>query len=174
MFMLAEYVNMTTVSALATTLFLGGWQAPWPLSMWDGANTGWWPLLWFVAKVWVFLFLFMWLRATLPRLRYDQFMALGWKVLIPVSLVWIMTVAIVRTLRTQGYAGWAVLLITTGAFVAVALLAYLWRTLRRRRAVVDEAGPAADSGAFPIPPIPVEGAPMPRCLTSSTPSPASA
>ena len=52
MFMLAEYVNMTTVSALATTMFLGGWHAPWPISMWDGANTGWWPLLWFVAKVW--------------------------------------------------------------------------------------------------------------------------
>ncbi len=83
MFMLAEYVNMTTVSALATTLFLGGWQAPWPISLWDGANTGWWPLLWFIAKVWAFLFLFMWLRATLPRMRYDQFMALGWKVLIP-------------------------------------------------------------------------------------------
>ncbi len=82
MFMLAEYVNMTTVSALATTLFLGGWHAPWPLSLWDGANTGWWPLLWFTAKVWVFLFVFMWLRATLPRLRYDQFMALGWKILI--------------------------------------------------------------------------------------------
>ncbi len=85
--MLAEYVNMTTVSALATTLFLGGWRAPWPISLWDGANSGWWPLLWFVAKVWVFLFVFMWLRATLPRLRYDQFMALGWKLLIPVSLV---------------------------------------------------------------------------------------
>ena len=58
MFMLAEYVNMTTVSALATTMFLGGWHAPWPISMWDGANTGWWPLLWFTAKVWAFLFLY--------------------------------------------------------------------------------------------------------------------
>ena len=62
MFMLAEYVNMTTVSALATTLFLGGWQAPWPINMWDGANSGWWPLLWFVAKVWTFMFMFIWLR----------------------------------------------------------------------------------------------------------------
>ena len=51
LFFLAEYINMVTVSALATTLFLGGWRAPWPLSLWDGANQGWWPVLWFVAKV---------------------------------------------------------------------------------------------------------------------------
>ena len=106
MFMLAEYVNMTTVSALATTLFLGGWQAPWPLSLIPGANTGWCPLLWFVAKVWTFLFVFMWLRATLPRLRYDQFMALGWKLLIPVSLAWIMTVAVTKWLRMHGSGPW--------------------------------------------------------------------
>jgi NADH-quinone oxidoreductase subunit H len=154
-FMLAEYVNMTTVSALATTLFLGGWQAPWPLTLWDGANSGWWPLLWFVAKVWVFLFGFMWLRATLPRMRYDQFMALGWKVLIPVSLAWIMIVAISRTLRAQGYTQGAVLLIAAGAVVTLAILAYLWKAVRRRR-VPDIVAPAADAGAFPIPPIPVK------------------
>ena len=51
MFFLAEYINMVTVSALATTLFLGGWRAPWPISLWHGANAGWWPMLWFVAKV---------------------------------------------------------------------------------------------------------------------------
>ncbi|MGV0688472.1 complex I subunit 1/NuoH family protein, partial [Mycolicibacterium thermoresistibile] len=56
MFMLAEYVNMTTVSALATTMFLGGWHAPFPFNLIDGANSGWWPLLWFVAKVWTFMF----------------------------------------------------------------------------------------------------------------------
>jgi len=152
MFMLAEYVNMTTVSALATTLFLGGWAAPWPLNMWDGANTGWWPLLWFIGKVWAFLFFFMWLRATLPRLRYDQFMGLGWKVLIPISLAWIMTVAIVRTLRTEGYDAWAVILVTASAVAGVALIAYLWRTLRRRQLRADAV--PANTGSFPIPPIP--------------------
>jgi NADH-quinone oxidoreductase subunit H len=155
-FMLAEYVNMTTVSALATTLFLGGWQAPWPLTLWDGANSGWWPLLWFVAKVWAFLFLFMWLRATLPRMRYDQFMGLGWKVLIPISLAWIMTVAVVRTLRTQGYDGWAAFMVIASAVVGVALVILLWRTLRRRQIRADAV--PADTGAFPIPRIPTKEA----------------
>ena len=88
---------MVTVSALATTLFLGGWRAPWPISIWDGANTGWWPMLWFFVKVVVALFVFIWLRGTLPRLRYDQFMRFGWKVLVPISLVWILVVATMRT-----------------------------------------------------------------------------
>lgn len=155
MFMLAEYVNMTTVSALATTLFLGGWQAPWPISLIDGANSGWWPLLWFVAKVWAFMFVFMWLRATLPRLRYDQFMGLGWKVLIPLSLVWIMTVAVVRTLRAQGYGVWAATLVVASAAVGVAVVAVLWKVLRRRR-LRHPDGPASDSGDFPVPPIPAK------------------
>ncbi len=161
MFMLAEYVNMTTVSALAATLFLGGWHAPWPLSIWEGANTGWWPLLWFVAKVWMFLFAFMWLRATLPRMRYDQFMALGWKVLIPVSLVWILIVAALRSLHNQGYQGWAPALVVIGILVALALFVALRRGLQgsNARAVPDQSGAQAateaDTGGFPVPPMPV-------------------
>ena len=77
MFFLAEYINMITVSAVATTLFLGGWRAPWPLSLFSWANAGWLPMLWFVAKLCIFLFIFIWLRGTMPRLRYDQFMHLG-------------------------------------------------------------------------------------------------
>jgi NADH-quinone oxidoreductase subunit H len=155
MFMLAEYVNMATVSALATTLFLGGWHAPWPINMWDGANTGWWPLLWFTAKVWAFLFLFFWLRATLPRMRYDQFMALGWKVLIPVSLVWIMIVSSTRSLRNQGYGQLTSGLITVAVVVALIVLYALWRTVRARsiRKIPEQA---VDSGAFPVPPLPTE------------------
>ncbi|WP_428847384.1 NADH-quinone oxidoreductase subunit NuoH [Mycolicibacterium cosmeticum] len=132
MFMLAEYVNMTTVSALATTLFLGGWQAPWPMSMLDGTNSGWLPLVWFTAKVWGFLFLFMWLRAALPRLRYDQFMALGWKLLIPTSLLWMLVVAALATFGgpDQSPAPAAAAGIGVLALVTVIIT---WRTRRARR-----------------------------------------
>ena len=102
LFFLAEYINMATVSALATTLFLGGWRAPWPISIWDGANEGYWPFLWFMAKVMFFIFVFVWLRGTLPRLRYDQFMAFGWKWLIPASVVWIVAVAAIRVVDLRG------------------------------------------------------------------------
>jgi NADH-quinone oxidoreductase subunit H len=104
MFFLAEYINMTTVSALATTLFLGGWRAPWPIStIWPGANSGWWPVLWFLIKVFLLLFGYVWLRGTLPRTRYDQLMALGWKILIPFSIVWLLLVATVRALRQDNH-----------------------------------------------------------------------
>lgn len=167
MFMLAEYVNMTTVSALATTMFLGGWQAPFPFNMIEGANSGWWPLLWFVAKVWTFLFLFMWLRATLPRMRYDQFMALGWKVLIPVSLGWIVVVAITRTLRGQGSPAWVTAVISIGAVVTVALLLMLLRSIRRN-AIPTFTLPTDPSAVsvYPIPPIP-----SPPRLSRPEPSP---
>ncbi|MBN3513570.1 MULTISPECIES: NADH-quinone oxidoreductase subunit NuoH [Mycolicibacterium] len=154
MFMLAEYVNMTTVSALATTMFLGGWHAPFPFNLIDGANSGWWPLLWFTAKVWAFMFLYFWLRATLPRLRYDQFMALGWKVLIPVSLVWIMVVAVTHSLREQGYHNWATGLVTTAVVVVAVLAVALWKALRGRTV---QPIPQQSTGAYPVPPLPNAG-----------------
>jgi NADH-quinone oxidoreductase subunit H len=168
MFMLAEYVNMTTVSALAATMFLGGWHAPWPLNLWAGANTGWWPVLWFVAKVWTFLFIYFWLRATLPRLRYDQFMALGWKLLIPVSLVWALIAAVIRTLRNQGYPHWTLLLVISSVIVAAALVFSLRRPFSvpspraRARALSKQHQDGAESiGAaptFPTPPLPAQQA----------------
>ncbi len=152
MFMLAEYVNMTTVSALAMTMFLGGWHAPWPISLIDGANTGWWPLLWFTAKVWGFLFFYMWLRATLPRLRYDQFMALGWKLLIPTSLTWIMAVAVAKTLRMNGSPPWTTVVVYGAFFAAVALVGIGYNARRRR--TLTAPPPAALANGFPVPPLP--------------------
>ncbi|PXW30713.1 UNVERIFIED_CONTAM: NADH dehydrogenase subunit H [Williamsia faeni] len=161
MFMLAEYVNMATVSALAATLFLGGWHAPWPISLWDGANSGWFPLIWFVAKVWGFLFFFIWLRTTLPRLRYDQFMALGWKVLIPVSLTWVMIVATVRAIRNEGYSDATAVISVAGVVIALALIVLLWKVFRGKRdlrraepVLVERMVPFdAMAGGFPVPPI---------------------
>lgn len=102
LFFLAEYINMATVSALATTLFLGGWHVPfWIDHVWAGANEGYWPVLWFFGKLLVFIWGFIWLRGTLPRLRYDQFMKLGWQRLIPVSLLWILAVAVIRAVALQ-------------------------------------------------------------------------
>jgi NADH-quinone oxidoreductase subunit H len=88
MFFLAEYANMIAASALATTLFLGGWQGPFfP------------PVVWFVLKVFGFIFLFIWLRATLPRFRYDQLMGFGWKVLLPLALANVMLTAAAMLIR---------------------------------------------------------------------------
>ncbi|KAF0221264.1 MAG: NADH-quinone oxidoreductase subunit [Geobacteraceae bacterium] len=87
MFFMAEYANMVTVSAVAATFFLGGWQGPTP-----------WPILNFVAKVYFFMFCFIWIRATYPRYRYDQLMRLGWKVFLPLALLNIVVTGIVVTL----------------------------------------------------------------------------
>lgn len=100
LFFLAEYINLINVSAICTTLFLGGWRAPWPISLWEGANTGYWTLIWFFGKVLAFMFVFVWLRGTLPRFRYDQFMHMGWKVLIPFSLAWVVLIGVARVLNT--------------------------------------------------------------------------
>jgi NADH-quinone oxidoreductase subunit H len=158
MFYLAEYNNMTTVSALAVTLFLGGWRAPWPISLWAGADSGWWPVLWFLIKVFILLFGYVWLRGTLPRVRYDQLMAVGWKILIPLSIVWILLIATIRAWRndTHSPVPYAV-----GGLVLVLILALFtfWDTAAQRRAA--EIGPeppiAGEDGAtvagFPVPPL---------------------
>ena len=155
LFFLAEYINMATVSALATTLFLGGWRAPWPISIWDGANEGYWPFLWFMGKVLFFIFIFIWLRGSLPRLRYDQFMAFGWKVLIPGSIVWIVAVATIRVIDLRGGIDRAWLI--GGAAVFAVLLLVLLFIPERERAVEEPEAEEFDAfaGGYPVPPMPV-------------------
>ncbi|MFJ4189667.1 MULTISPECIES: NADH-quinone oxidoreductase subunit NuoH [unclassified Kitasatospora] len=158
MFMLAEYVNMVTVSAVASTLFLGGWRAPWPVSeFWAGANHGWWPMLWITLKIQLLLFFFIWLRGTLPRLRYDQFMKLGWKVLIPVSLVWLVLIASVRALRNEGY-GFGEVVLYVGAPVGAILLLALVRDFLRKQPEEEPQPPKGEfdpmAGGYPVPPLP--------------------
>ncbi|MEV5003418.1 NADH-quinone oxidoreductase subunit NuoH [Nocardioides sp. LML1-1-1.1] len=160
LFFLAEYINMATVSALATTLFLGGWHAPfWIDEVWAGANEGYWPVLWFFGKVLFFIFMFIWLRGSLPRLRYDQFMAFGWKRLIPISLGWIVIVATFRVARNEGAfdgGNQTFWLVTAGLVVAAFLLSLL---IPEKKA--DEAPAAVNvprPGGYPVPQMPAGGA----------------
>src|SRR5690606_34501195 len=154
LFFLAEYINMVNVSALATTLFLGGWHAPWPLSLiGDGVlNTGWWPVLWFFGKTLAFLFFFVWLRGSLPRLRYDQFMNLGWKVLVPLSLLWILVVTVIRALRTSEAVTTTQLLIGVAVLIGVLLLATFLIPERGGSEKKEEGAPLSGSG-YPVPPL---------------------
>jgi len=161
MFFLGEYVNMFTVSALATTMFLGGWQAPPGIAaINDGMfNEGWWPLLWFVIKLWLFMFFFVWLRGSLPRVRYDQFMRFGWKFLIPVTLLWVVFVAFLRGAQVAWFGeNTRLAAITLVGVIAIVALAVAWVWDGRREAAAvpaerpDEIDPFA--GGYPVPPLP--------------------
>jgi NADH-quinone oxidoreductase subunit H len=164
LFMLSEYVGMVTMSAFTTTLFLGGWRAPWPITeFWAGANAGWWPLLWFFGKVLTLVFVFVWLRGTLPRLRYDQFMRFGWKVLLPINLVWILLLAGLRTLQQEQLSTSSRYLIIGGAVVTVLLLALLWPERKEPAApTAEEEARARPPGSFPLPPMDLQVPPSPR------------
>ena len=100
LFFLAEFMNVITMSAIMVTLFFGGPAGPIFFGL-----TWFWPTIWFMSKVMVFLFIFVWFRATLPRLRYDQLMDLGWKVLIPLSLFWLMFISL-KELRASNDWNW--------------------------------------------------------------------
>ncbi|KAB2350722.1 NADH-quinone oxidoreductase subunit NuoH [Actinomadura rudentiformis] len=172
MFFLAEYINLATLSALCTTLFLGGWRAPAPIStVWAGANQGWWPVLWFVLKLVAFIFFFIWLRGTLPRVRYDQLMKLGWKVLMPFSLGWILLVATIRAFKNEGYDMGQISIYSAIVLGVIIVVTLVWETARgdgdkEKQIVPDLAGggagaagqPAAPAdvaaaGGFPVPPM---------------------
>ena len=153
LFFLSEYVNIIAVSALATTLFLGGYHALPGLGFTEQWLGGWFTLVWFFIKVLGFFFVFVWLRGTLPRLRYDQFMKFGWKVLIPFSLAWIMVVSTLRVMSQQQAP--RVIII---AFVFSVALIYIAITSLIDRQKVNLAKAAkvtnSDEPNFPVPAIP--------------------
>ncbi|CAA9279539.1 MAG: NADH-ubiquinone oxidoreductase chain H [uncultured Acidimicrobiales bacterium] len=115
LFFLAEFMNTVTVSAVAVTLFLGGPNGPR-----IGFLPDLWPVVWFLGKLLIFLFVYVWFRATLPRFRYDQLMDLGWKKLIPLALYWLLLIAALRVGRDRGWEWYYVL----GAGVAVGAVAW--------------------------------------------------
>jgi len=164
LFFLAEYINMITVSAFCTTLFLGGWRAPAPITtIWGGANEGWFALIWWFVKVLILLFGFIWLRATLPRMRYDQFMRFGWKVLIPVNLVWILVLAGVRVARTNDLSRSNQLIWIVGLVVAIGLVAWVWPSGKKETPpTIEEQLAARPPGSFPVPPMDLQVPPSPR------------
>ncbi|MEY3710857.1 MAG: hypothetical protein RLZZ99_678, partial [Actinomycetota bacterium] len=132
LFFLAEYVNIIAVSALATTLFLGGPAAPPGLGFTESWLGGWFTFFWFMLKVIGFFFLFVWLRGTLPRLRYDQFMKFGWKVLIPVNVAWIVVVATLRLMTQEGASQFLIAAFTGGVVLAVLIATSLYESSKKR------------------------------------------
>lgn len=111
LFFLAEFMNTVTMSALFVTLFLGGPAGPAPV------GPGWlWGIGWFALKLFCFLFMFVWFRATLPRVRYDQLMDLGWKVLIPLALGWFLLLGAINLAREED---WNLMVVVAGAFGAL-------------------------------------------------------
>ncbi|MFC4011003.1 NADH-quinone oxidoreductase subunit NuoH [Nonomuraea purpurea] len=160
--MMGEYLHTFTATGIAVTLFLGGWRAPFPISLWEGANTGYWPVLWFLIKFILTFSFIIWVRASLPRVRYDQLMSLGWKVLIPVNLAWILLVAAVRNVVVGE--GDTMLGVGLGVLIVIGALAIWMRfdTVNQRRkedkkaeieAEFEELSNDPTAGGFPVPPL---------------------
>lgn len=156
-FFLAEYINMLNVSAVATTLFLGGWRAPF-IPADHFLQTGWWPILWFLAKLWALMFVFVWIRGSVLRFRYDQFMKLGWKVLIPAALVWVVCVAVVQGVRQFSGLDLRTLLFVLAGIVVLGLLVSFAIPERKKPAEPPKpSGPQPFdpyAGGYPVPPLP--------------------
>jgi NADH-quinone oxidoreductase subunit H len=154
LFFLAEYVNIIAVSALATTLFLGGPSAPPGFGFTESWLGGWFTFIWFFLKVLGFFFFFVWLRGTLPRLRYDQFMKFGWKVLIPVNVAWILVVATLRLMTQEGASQFMIAAFTGGVVLAVLAAMSIYDSTKRK---AEER--AHDVGEMPEPTFPVPALP---------------
>jgi NADH-quinone oxidoreductase subunit H len=153
LFFLAEYVNIIAVSALATTLFLGGYHAPPGLGFTETWLGGWFTGIWFFSKVLVFFFVFVWLRGTLPRLRYDQFMQFGWKILIPVSILWILVVATLRTLSLQGAP--RIMVVGFASFVVLLVMAVNLGFDKAKKNKLEAQEVEVSEPTFAVPTIPM-------------------
>jgi len=169
-YFLAEYMNMINVSAVGATLFLGGWRAPWPAS-WDGAeflNTGIFPPIWLILKIWLIMFVFVWIRGSVLRFRYDQFMKFGWKILIPVGLGWLVFFSVGR----QAFDSWGRDLDVFDAlagFIGILLSIAVWSFMAdaRQSAEAEELAARepepetldAFAGGYPVPPMPHQSLP---------------
>ena len=156
---------MLNVSAVAATMFLGGWHAPFPFSHWAPVNDGWWGMFWLIFKIWVLMFLLIWTRGTLLRFRYDQFMNLGWKGLIPIALVWIVLVSVL-----QGTRAWVsdstitLISVMVGLIILISVIVYFVTAPTEQFSEVEEeedldARFDAFAGGYPAPPL--EGQTLP-------------
>jgi NADH-quinone oxidoreductase subunit H len=141
-FYLAEYMHLVTLSAVATTVFLGGWHGPSSRTFLPWL----WPVVWFTVKVLGFIVGAVWVRATLPRIRYDKLMDLGWKVMIPVGLLWILiTGAIIVLPPIRGNLN-AFFLITAGTLLILALVWPLFAPAPGSSAAATSLAPRITSG----------------------------
>lgn len=157
---LAEFIHMATLSALCVTLFFGGYRAPFPFNMIESIDRGWWGLLWFFLKTQIMIFCLIWCRGALPRFRYDQFMGIGWKKLIPVSLIW--TVFVTFLLAARNTDSQTTRFVLWGIMAVVALALVSWLFLGAPAAEDPEPLPEtfdAFAGGYPVPPLPGETLP---------------
>ena len=156
LFFLAEYVNIIAVSALATTLFLGGYKAPPGLGFTEAWLGGWFTAVWFFLKVLTFFFIFVWLRGTLPRLRYDQFMQFGWKVLIPVSILWILVVATLRVLSLQNAPRIVVIAFASTVVFIIMAVNVGFESVKKKKEQAVAEGDNKAAPKFAVPSLPME------------------
>ena len=154
LFFLAEYVNIVTVSALATTLFLGGYHAPPGLGFTENWLGGWFTAIWFLLKVVTFFFVFVWLRGTLPRLRYDQFMQFGWKVLIPASILWILVVATLRVLSLENASTAIVVAFASIVIFFILVINVSFENVKKKKESAVPEGDNKDVPNFAVPSLP--------------------
>jgi NADH-quinone oxidoreductase subunit H len=135
-FFLAEFMNVITMSAIAVTLFLGGPSGPLIGTSQNFLNTWLVPIFWFTIKVLALLFVTVWLRASLPRIRYDRLMSFGWKVLIEVAILWVLVTAALQVAQVED---WNLLLTAVIAVViAVGAYAMLWLAIPKKDELVEE------------------------------------